>query len=105
MTILEIQKVLRETVTAAATSHFGVKPDIVVAETPPKTELGDLAFPVAFELAKKVKQATGEKQNPREIAETLRSQIEILDFVSKVEVAGAGYLNVFLDRAAFLMDN
>jgi arginyl-tRNA synthetase len=104
MTITEIQKVLRETVTAAAVSHFGVEPDMVVAETPPKTELGDLAFPIAFELVKKVKKATGEKRNPREIAETLKTQIETLTFVSKVEVAGAGYLNVFLDRADFLRD-
>ena len=105
MTLIEIQKVLRETVTAAAVADFGVEPDMVVAETPPKTELGDLAFPIAFELAKKVKQATGEKQNPRNIAETLKTRIESLPFVSKVEVAGAGYLNVFLDRAAFLANN
>ena len=32
-------------------------------------------------------------------------QLESFDFVSKVEVAGAGYLNVFFDRAAFLADN
>ena len=105
MTITEIQQVLRETVTAAAASNFGVEPDIVVAETPPKTELGDFAFPVAFELAKKVKQATGEKKNPREIAEVVKSQLESLPFVAKVEVAGAGYINVFLDRAAFVAQN
>jgi arginyl-tRNA synthetase len=46
------------------------------AEVPPKTELGDLAFPVAFELAKQIKQQTGEKQNPREIAEKLKAALE-----------------------------
>ncbi|MFT3745112.1 MAG: arginine--tRNA ligase [Pyrinomonadaceae bacterium] len=77
----------------------------MAAETPPKTELGDLAFPVAFELAKKIKQATGEKRNPREIAETLKTALESMDSVGRVEVAGAGYLNVFFDRAKFLADN
>ena len=69
---------------------------------PPKIELGDLAFPVAFELAKLVKQQIGEKQNPREIAEKLKAAIESLPEVARAEVAGPGYLNVFFDRAAFL---
>ena len=105
MTITEIQKLLREAVLSTAISRFGVEPETVAAETPPKTELGDLAFPVAFELAKRIKQATGEKKNPREIAETLKAALEKIDFVGKVEVAGAGYLNVFFSRAKFLTDN
>ncbi|MEP6787727.1 MAG: arginine--tRNA ligase, partial [Acidobacteriota bacterium] len=105
MTITEIQNALRDTVRSTADSRFGVELDMIVAETPPKTELGDLAFPVAFELAKQIKQATGERKNPRDIAETLKSALESADFVGKVEVAGAGYLNVFFDRARFLAKN
>ncbi|MGB2750444.1 MAG: arginine--tRNA ligase [Pyrinomonadaceae bacterium] len=105
MTITEIQKTLRDAVKATALAQFGVELETIVAETPPKTELGDVAFPVAFELVKQIKQATGEKRNPREIAETLRSALETVEFVGKVEVAGAGYLNVFFDRARFLSEN
>ena len=105
MTITEIQKALREAVHSTALSKFNVELGLIAAETPPKSELGDLAFPVAFELAKKIKQATGEKKNPREIAETLKAAIETEAFVGKVEVAGAGYLNVFFDRASFLTEN
>ena len=65
MTITQIQQILREAVVAAARSRFGVELEQVAAEIPPMTELGDLAFPVAFELAKKIKQATSEKKNPR----------------------------------------
>ncbi|HTK37061.1 MAG TPA: arginine--tRNA ligase, partial [Pyrinomonadaceae bacterium] len=53
----------------------------------------------------KIKQVTGEKKNPREIAEALKAQLEVLDFVRRVEVAGAGYLNVFFDRTKFLLEN
>ena len=60
MTIIQIQQILREAVIAAARSKFGVELEQVAAEIPPKTELGDLAFPVAFELAKQIKQATGD---------------------------------------------
>lgn len=105
MTITEIHHLLRNAVRATAASEFGVEIGTIAAETPPKIELGDLAFPVAFELAKQIKQATGEKRNPREIAEVLRAALEQFDFVGHVEVAGAGYLNVFFDRSAFLLEN
>lgn len=105
MTITELQQILREKVRATAAEKFQIDLDLIASEVPPKTQLGDLAFPVAFELAKKIKQATGEKSNPREIAETLKNELEKVDGVGKVEVAGAGYLNVFFDRASFLAAN
>src|SRR5262252_9885723 len=71
-------------------------------EVPPRTELGDLAFPIAFELTKQLKQRTGEKRSPRSIAEALKQKLESVLSVKRVEVAGAGYLNIFFDRAALL---
>jgi len=38
-----------------------------------------------------LKQKTGEKRPPRAIAEALKSKLESIDFVQRVEVAGAGY--------------
>lgn len=87
---------------SAAHELFGIEMEQVSAEVPPRTELGDLAFPVAFELAKLIKQQTGEKRAPRQIAEQLRAALEETQEVARVEVAGAGYLNLFFDRAAFL---
>ena len=91
MTVTKIQYALREAVRTSSLAQFDIVLDTIVAETPPKIELGDIAFPVAFELAKKIKLATGEKKNPREIAEALASALESNDFVGKIEVAGAGY--------------
>lgn len=105
MNILNLQQTLRAKVAETALEKYGVELDILACEVPPKTELGDLAFPVAFELAKRIKQATGDKKNPRELAETLKEALEAHDFVDRVEVAGAGYLNVFFDRASFLANN
>jgi arginyl-tRNA synthetase len=53
MTIIEIQNALVQAVETASSKHFGVVPDTIATETPPRTELGDVAFPVAFELAKR----------------------------------------------------
>jgi arginyl-tRNA synthetase len=105
MTILEIRKLLLEKIRSSAADKFGVELGQIAAEVPPTIELGDLAFPIAFELAKQIKQATGEKQNPRELANVLKAELETLPAVSKVEVAGAGYLNIFFERASFLREN
>lgn len=102
MNLIELQQSLRERVRAAAAAKFGVELEQVASEVPPRTELGDLAFPVAFELAKRIKQATGEKRNPRAIAEELRQELLTAAEVARVEVAGAGYLNLFYDRARLL---
>ncbi|MDT5293202.1 MAG: arginyl-tRNA synthetase [Acidobacteriota bacterium] len=102
MNLIELQQSLRERVRAAAADKFGVELEQVASEVPPRTPLGDLAFPVAFELAKRIKQATGEKRNPRAIAEELRQELQAIEEVARVEVAGAGYLNLFYDRARLL---
>ncbi len=80
----------------AVRSHFGVELAQIVGERPPRTELGDLAFPAAFELARVL------KKSPRKIAEELKDALSRVDGVSRVEVAGAGYLNVFFDRMRYL---
>ncbi len=105
MNLLKLQEDLRSTVIATAKSEFNIELETVVSEVPPKTELGDAAFPVAFELAKRIKQQTGEKSNPRQIAERLKAALETNEAVERVEVAGAGYLNVFFRRAKFLIES
>src|SRR5829696_6362408 len=102
LSLVNLQMSLRERVRGAASELFGVELEQVAAEVPPRTELGDLAFPVAFELAKRIKQATGEKRAPRAIAEQIAKALEEAEGVARVEVAGAGYLNVFFDRVRFL---
>ena len=102
MTLLEIQDRLKQETSTAALELFGIELEQVGAEVPPRPELGDLAFPVSFELAKRIKQSTGVKTSPRTIAEQLKGRLENSAEVSRVEVAGAGYLNVFFDRARLL---
>ena len=73
----------------------------LAVEQPPNITLGDLALPVAFELAKRL------HKSPRAIAMELAAELntliatdpDALPGVASVEVAGAGYLNVRLDRA------
>lgn len=104
MTITELQNRLRNKVREIADKRFNMSLVHIASETPPNTSLGDVAFPVAFELAKLIKQATGEKQNPRSIAEAIKGELEEFDFVDRVEIAGPGYLNIYYDRSFFFAD-
>lgn len=104
MNLLQIQSELREIVRKTSVEAFNIELNQIAGEIPPKTELGDMAFPIAFELAKQIKQQTGEKQNPRQIAEKLKTALENNPAVGRVEVAGAGYLNVFFDREKYIKE-
>jgi len=69
------------------------KLDLEVSENDievPDAEHGDFAYPV-------MKVAGIKDRNPRKLAEELKEQIEV-DSVQKIEVAGPGYLNFYLDR-------
>jgi len=100
--LLEIQDRLKQRIQAAALELFGVELEQLNTESPPRPELGDQAFPVSFELAKLIRQGTGVKLPPRTIAEQLKKKIEGAEEIERVEVAGAGYLNVFFNRAKLL---
>jgi arginyl-tRNA synthetase len=67
----------------------------VPTDRPPKLAMGEIATPVCFELAKRLKKA------PRQIAQEIATALAPIEGVARVEVAGGGYLNAFLDRAAF----
>ena len=66
----------------------------IVIEQPPKVEMGEYALPLAFELAKKLRKA------PRKIAEEIVAGIGPIASFHKLEVAGGGYINARVDRAA-----
>jgi len=65
----------------------------VAIEQPPRVELGEYALPIAFELAKKL------RKPPRKIAEEVVAGLGSVPGFSKLEVAGAGYINAYVDRA------
>lgn len=59
----------------------------IVFEKPQNPDFGDLSCNVAMQLASKY------KKNPRQLAEEIIEQIDIPNEISKVEVAGPGFIN------------
>jgi len=72
----------------------GESPAAITLERPKNRDHGDYATSIALQLAK----AAG--QNPREIAAILQKAIASIAGVSKVDIAGPGFINITLDRAS-----
>jgi len=78
--------------------HYGITLDRLTVSSPPKTEMGDLAFPFPFELAKSL------RKPPRQIAQEVAAAVPAIPEVSRFEAAGGGYVNVFYSRPAFFRE-
>jgi arginyl-tRNA synthetase len=96
--ILNVLRQVHDQVSAAVTRHYGLAeaPSFAI-EIPPNRALGDLAVTVAFQLARTLRKA------PRAIAQELAGVLAGMPGISKVEAAPNGYLNLSLDRRAFLL--
>ena len=68
----------------------------IPVEPAPTRALGDLAAPLAFELARRLRKA------PRAIAQEIVAALGIVEGFSRIEAAPNGYVNFFIDRPAFL---
>jgi arginyl-tRNA synthetase len=93
-----IQQSLLARIQAILLAKYDVTLTNLVVEQPPSIALGELALPVAFELAKRLRKAP--RAIATELAAELTAALPSLEGVASVEVAGAGYLNIRLDRAA-----
>jgi arginyl-tRNA synthetase len=95
--LLTITKELEKNLIRKIAERYGVRYESLNFTVPPKIELGELALPIAFDLARKL------KRPPAEIARDLASDAGTMPGIWKVDVAG-GYLNFHLDRAAFALE-
>jgi len=93
--ILDTQQRLGGAVREAARAAFDIDLPAVSFQYPPRVELGDLALTAPFDLARTL------RRKPREIAERLAGELGRVPGVRRAEVAGGGYVNLFLDRGAF----
>jgi arginyl-tRNA synthetase len=97
--ILPLHEQLKARVRAVLAERYAITDsDLnIPVETPPNRTMGDLGTPVAFDLARRLRKA------PRAIAQEIAAALGPMPGVIKVEAAPNGYLNVFLDRPAFLL--
>ncbi len=88
------QKRLTERLRAVLETLYALTPAHLAVEQPPDTRFGEYALPIAFELARTLRKA------PRRIADEIVAALGEVEGFAGFEVAGAGYINARLDRAA-----
>ncbi len=76
---------------AAAPGHVGARVNL---DRPKQALHGDYASNVALQVAK------AQKRNPRELAQAVIAALPASPWVERAEIAGAGFINLFLSPAA-----
>jgi len=87
----EIETNLAAALEQALADKFNLKMRVAL-EQPKQTAFGELAVPVAFQLARQLKRA------PKQIAEELAAEVKNIPGIAGLEIAGNGYINVRFDR-------
>ena len=107
----ELQQRLLTRVRALIKSHYDIELGPIAIEQPPDLKMGEFALPVAFELARKLRKAP--KIIATELADLLNNSLATVALlmpqgsegtaegvaIARFEAAGAGYLNVYVNRA------
>jgi arginyl-tRNA synthetase len=74
---------------------FDLEVDPLIAPSQ-NEKFGDYQANAAMSLAKTLAEKTGEKSNPRQIAERIKGKLELGALASEVTIAGPGFINVRL---------
>ena len=91
---LALQKRLAERIRVVLQEKYGVELENIPLELPPDLKFGEMATPIAFELARKLRKA------PKIIAQEIVAAVGAVEGFAGFETAGAGFINARLDRAA-----
>ena len=91
-----LEKQIHAAFRQALRTRFDLDPEFGL-EQPRQSSFGEIAVPVAFQLAKTL------RQPPKKAAEQVVEAVGRLPGVAAMEVAGNGYVNIRLDRGAYAL--
>jgi len=87
----ELDRAFRTAIAAA----FGFEADPLIAVAQ-NEKFGDYQSNAAMGLAKQLAEGTGQKANPRQVAEQIRAKLDLGEIATEVSIAGTGFINVRL---------
>ena len=99
--ILPVHRNIRARMAGAVARAYGIPETEPLLSTfaidvPPRRAMGDLATPIAFELARRLRKA------PRAIAQEIAAALGDIEGVARIEATPNGYVNFYLDRPRHL---
>lgn len=86
---------LEKTFRAAIAAAFGLESDPLITLSQ-NEKFGDYQSNAAMGLAKQIAEKTGQKINPRAVAEQIKAKLELGDMAEEASIAGPGFINVRL---------
>jgi len=93
--MLEFKNYLKEKIHKLLKEKYHLDLSELEISYTPQQKMGDLALTFPFQLAKKM------KKEPRKLALEIIPLLSSLEGVEKIEAAGPGYINLFLEREKF----
>lgn len=96
MFVMQIQKHVRNSLEKAVFQTYALDKQEVELSHPADLAHGDYASNIAMQLAKQL------NDSPGNIAEKIVNSVELDDVIEKVEIAGPGFINIFLKKEALL---
>jgi len=91
---LELEKRLEARIRETIKAQYDLIVETIPLEVPPELKFGELATPIALQLARTLRKA------PKIIAQEIVAALGPVEGFAGFEVAGAGYINARFDRAA-----
>ena len=91
---LELQQRLSAALRTLLKEKYALEIENIPIETPPDLRFGEIATPIALQLARSLRKA------PKVIAQEIVGALDSVEGFAGFEAAGAGYINARLDRAA-----
>ncbi|MDH4220804.1 MAG: arginine--tRNA ligase, partial [Candidatus Aminicenantes bacterium] len=95
--MLKLKASLKEKIHHLLEHRYPLEESMLEIGYTPQARMGDLALTFPFQLAKKL------KKQPRELASEIIPHLDDLEDIDKIEVAGPGYINLFLNQKAFFL--
>jgi len=93
--MLEFKNYLKEKIHKLLKEKYHLELSELEISYTPQQKMGDLALTFPFQLAKRM------KKEPRKLALEIIPLLSPLEGVEKIEAAGPGYINLFLEREKF----
>ena len=91
---LELKNRLEAALKQVLKAKYDLAFDSIPMEVPPELKFGELATPLALQLARTL------RKTPRAIAQEIVAELGAVPGFAAFEIAGAGYINARIDRAA-----
>jgi arginyl-tRNA synthetase len=87
----ELDRAFRTAIAGA----FGFEADPLIAAAQ-NDKFGDYQSNAAMGLAKQLAERTGQKTNPRQVAEQIKAKLDLGEMATEISIAGPGFINVRL---------